>query len=365
MLLKVDVHWMLYDGIEYITNSTTPSPAIDLLHTAEGVARRSGTAYSYEYFLKDHLANTRIVFNKAGTIYQQTDYYPFGMEIGRYLSGPKNKYLYNGIEKNDELGTYEAQYRELDPITGRWWQIDPEIENMEAWSPYASNYDNPITYSDPLGDDPDEYDGGGDDPPAKGFWPGVRDGFTGYFKDAYHAVTHPGETLSNMVKPENLVDYALDAVTIGNHGRAKQAINAYETVNDQGTYGLGKVVGKTGAEVTVVVVTNGAGRGIRLLKGEGIVCERVDKTGNIAKPYVGQAKSEARYAARQKEHARANPRSDFEFKKIDRGRPGRNLDKKEQRALDKRGGPTNKPNPNGGTSNKKNVIKKDKKLKEQ
>lgn len=120
-----ETRWYI-DGIEYITNSTTPIPAIDLLHTTEGVARRSGTTYNYEYFLTDHLGNTRIVFNKAGTVLQQTDYYPFGMEISRYLSGPKNKYLYNGIEKNDELGTYEAKFRELDPIVGRWWQIDHE-----------------------------------------------------------------------------------------------------------------------------------------------------------------------------------------------------------------------------------------------
>jgi hypothetical protein len=33
------------------------------------------------------------------------------------------------------------------------------------------------------------------------------------------------------------------------------------------------------------------------------------------------------------------------------------LDTKEQRALDKLKGPTNKSNPNGGASNKKNVIR--------
>jgi RHS repeat-associated protein len=66
-----------------------------------------------------------------------------------------NKYKYNGIEKEDGLGIeiYDAQLRELDPQIGRWWQLDPKVDNMEMWSPYISNYDNPIRYSDPLGDE--------------------------------------------------------------------------------------------------------------------------------------------------------------------------------------------------------------------
>ena len=60
----------------------------------------------------------------------------------------ENKFKYNGIEKEDGLGIeiYDAQLRELDPQIGRWWQIDPKTENMEMWSPYASNYDNPIRF---------------------------------------------------------------------------------------------------------------------------------------------------------------------------------------------------------------------------
>ena len=74
---------------------------------------------------------------------------------------PENKYKYNGIEKEDAfaIGIYDAQLRELDGQTGRWWQIDPKTENMEMWSPYASNYDNPITYMDFLGDEPESADG--------------------------------------------------------------------------------------------------------------------------------------------------------------------------------------------------------------
>ncbi|SPP99997.1 hypothetical protein NBG4_1480001 [Candidatus Sulfobium mesophilum] len=73
-------------------------------------------------------------------------------------SYPENKKKYNGIElENDlELQTYNAFFRELDPQTARWWQVDPKTENMEMWSPYTSNYDNPMRYSDPLGDEGEE-----------------------------------------------------------------------------------------------------------------------------------------------------------------------------------------------------------------
>lgn len=94
--------------------------------------------------------------------------------------------------------------------------------------------------------------------------------------------------------------------------------------------------------------------------GDGIIYLRTDLTGKL-KPYVGQAKNEARYLARQAEHARAHPDSYFRFKVIDngsaRGSFPTSLDVKEQKALNKLGGPTNKSNPNGGASNKKNVIK--------
>jgi len=68
----------------------------------------------------------------------------------------ENDKKYNGIELNEDLGlgTYDAFFRNLDPQIGRWWQIDPKIESMEMWSPYASNFDNPIRFSDPLGDEP-------------------------------------------------------------------------------------------------------------------------------------------------------------------------------------------------------------------
>jgi RHS repeat-associated protein len=66
----------------------------------------------------------------------------------------ENKFKYNGIEHNTDfdLNMYDAFYRNLDPQIGRFWQIDPEAESLEDYSPFASMYNNPISIVDPLGD---------------------------------------------------------------------------------------------------------------------------------------------------------------------------------------------------------------------
>ena len=92
------------------------------------------------------------------------DYYPFGLQMAGISSkaldfgDPVNKKKYNGIEYDSTFGIDEdeAQLRNLDPQTGRWWEIDPKVDDMEMWSPYASNYDNPIRFSDPDGDEGDD-----------------------------------------------------------------------------------------------------------------------------------------------------------------------------------------------------------------
>ncbi|XZF15431.1 DUF6443 domain-containing protein [Chitinophagaceae bacterium MMS25-I14] len=103
--------------------------------------------------------NVDVTFYK-GSVLEENHYYPFGLTLTSSTNNntEKNTKKYNGIELDRDLGieTYEAYYRNLDPQTGHWWQVDPESEGMEAWSPYASNYDNPISYSDHLGDAPED-----------------------------------------------------------------------------------------------------------------------------------------------------------------------------------------------------------------
>jgi RHS repeat-associated protein len=83
----------------------------------------------------------------------------------------ENKYRYNGIEYDSTFGLdeYEAHYRDLDPQTGRWWQIDPAADKeRESLSPYASMSDDPVFKTDPLGNE--------DEGCCKGLWDGFMKG---------------------------------------------------------------------------------------------------------------------------------------------------------------------------------------------
>ena len=65
---------------------------------------------------------------------------------------PETFSKFNGIEHTTdlELNQYDAFYRNLDPQTGRWFQIDPKPNHSE--SQYSLVGNNPLSFSDYLGD---------------------------------------------------------------------------------------------------------------------------------------------------------------------------------------------------------------------
>jgi len=121
-----------------------------ILHP-EGVVRATGQGLSHEYFLKDHLGNTRVVFGSNGAVLQATDYYAFGLEHTPLAISNANRYLYNGKELQDEtfaggvrLGWYGYGWRFYDPMIGRFTNVDPMAEKFYAWSSHSYGQDNPV-----------------------------------------------------------------------------------------------------------------------------------------------------------------------------------------------------------------------------
>jgi RHS repeat-associated protein len=150
--------------INYTTETTTDyvgsfiyeNGTLQTILTPEGRVVVDGTNYEYQYFLKDHLGNTRVTFNQTGII-QEDSYYPFGMAMAGLsdASGLElpNKYLYNGKEMQDDfgLGWYDYGARFYDAEIGRWHVVDPMAESRIWVSPYNYAQNNPINRIDPDG----------------------------------------------------------------------------------------------------------------------------------------------------------------------------------------------------------------------
>ncbi|QRY58013.1 DUF6443 domain-containing protein [Sphingobacterium siyangense] len=128
------------NGIHYIGDQ------INFIQTAEGRILRSPSTglYSYEYQVKDHQDNVRLAFDKdpstsKARIIQEDSYYPFGLTFNSFISGDRNKYLFQKQEFQDEYGLNWSQFkwRMHDPAIGRFTSIDPLATDYTHNSPYA------------------------------------------------------------------------------------------------------------------------------------------------------------------------------------------------------------------------------------
>jgi len=157
--------------IDYTTATTTnyvgsfiyQDGQLQTILTPEGRVVVDGSSYEYQYFLKDHLGNTRITFNQSKQIIQEDSYYPFGMAMAglSHESGVDlpNKFLYNGKELQDDFGLdwYDYGARFYDAVLGRWHVVDPMAENHYDFTPYNYVLNNPMLFIDPFGMDTTVY----------------------------------------------------------------------------------------------------------------------------------------------------------------------------------------------------------------
>lgn len=132
------------DGIQY------KNGVIEFIQTEEGRIVPTGSTFNYEYFVKDHLENTRLVIDNLGAVRQIQDYYAFGKEMNQgnaYNSTPINLYKYNGKEKQVELGLDLLDYgkRFYDSEIGRFIGVDPISEKFPHVSVYNYAENRPIS----------------------------------------------------------------------------------------------------------------------------------------------------------------------------------------------------------------------------
>jgi RHS repeat-associated protein len=132
--------------------------AFKRLALSEGQAVLKNNAIVFEYYLKDHLDNVRVVFNEKGDILQKNDFYPFGLEIDRNspvqtlaARNGINRYNFLGKETQVATGYIDLQARFYDPTIGRFMAVDPETDGQDEFSPYHYSFNNPIRFSDPDG----------------------------------------------------------------------------------------------------------------------------------------------------------------------------------------------------------------------
>ena len=139
--------------------------AIAFIQHAEGRLVWNGTDFDYEYMIRDHLGNTRVMFTDAdgnGMIDESNGmdivqliegYYPFGMEhrsAATVMPSVANDYKYNGKERQENLGLgwYDYGFRWYMPDVARFPSVDPLAEKFTHYTTFQYAGNKPVWATD-------------------------------------------------------------------------------------------------------------------------------------------------------------------------------------------------------------------------
>jgi len=147
---------------DYVGSIEYRNGKLDAYYHPDGMLKfNADGTYQYQYYIKDHLGNNRIVFTDtynddivgSNDIIQENHHYPFGMQMNQTelaTIGNENQYKYNGKEINEEFGLDWMAYgfRFYDAAIGRFTGVDPISDEFAHLSTYNYADNSPVANID-------------------------------------------------------------------------------------------------------------------------------------------------------------------------------------------------------------------------
>jgi RHS repeat-associated protein len=141
-----------YLGKEWIRVEYTNGTVEDTLYVYgnnELLARKDASGDKY-YYHPDHLGSTVVTSKQDGSLEERVQYLPYGLP--RQQS--QEMYQYTSQEWQSDLGFYDYDARQYNPLLMRFMQADNVIQNPydpQFLNRYSYVRNNPVRYTDPAG----------------------------------------------------------------------------------------------------------------------------------------------------------------------------------------------------------------------
>ncbi len=150
------LYWGGMSGLDALveTDGASNTPTEYVFFNGRRIARRNPNGSVFYYFA-DHLGSSRVVTNTAGTVVEESDFYPFGGERIVVNNDP-NPYKFTGKERDTETNLDYFVARYYSSGYGRFLQADlpfadQHVREPQSWNLYAYARGNPLVYVDPSG----------------------------------------------------------------------------------------------------------------------------------------------------------------------------------------------------------------------
>ena len=261
----------VYSGAFVYESHSAGSPVtLSFMSTGNGRLKIESSTIHEEYFVKDHLGNTRITLRSAPsaqsfTYQQQNHYYAFGLtieDLSTQLSPESsNRITYNGKEFDKELNWYHYGARFYDPQVGRWWSLDNADQYHSAYLFVNNNTINIIDKDGNFGDpttfaiwisqilaSSQKYEPRGNGlyqraEPSSSVFDGVKTAFQNWFNTSF--------TKSNNIVPSG--SFVQDNIT----NYTYKSLNFAKTNTAYLNIGFGKTTMGTGIQLSTTFLSSG------------------------------------------------------------------------------------------------------------